>query len=180
MFKYDIPYAKAGQFTLLKDGFPINVSKEKRYLLEKMKAHRDWSCDTENDETTVKYQIVDSNGGVIYEQIYLAGERGNAKKAYCKIRTERNIERNGFNLIVDNNGNIATDEELLQFLSDFRFHAQIPCFISNMALVSMATYQPETKEEFIALKGLGEATYKQYGEIFIKAINYFKECKKSK
>ena len=40
MYKYDIPFPKDGQLTLMYDGMPLNVSKSKAYLIEKMKAHR--------------------------------------------------------------------------------------------------------------------------------------------
>ena len=47
--------------------------------------------------------------------------------------------------------------------------------ISNKGLVSLATYRPETREEFIELYGLGEATYDMFGTRFIDAIKKFYE-----
>ena len=47
--------------------------------------------------------------------------------------------------------------------------------IGNKGLVSLATYRPETREEFIALYGLGETTYNAYGLQFIQAIKDFEK-----
>ena len=47
--------------------------------------------------------------------------------------------------------------------------------IGNKGLVSLATYRPETREEFIALYGLGETTYNSYGVQFIQAIKDFEK-----
>ena len=45
--------------------------------------------------------------------------------------------------------------------------------ISNKGLVSLATYRPTTKEEFVSLYGLGETTYQSFGIKFITAIKDF-------
>ena len=45
--------------------------------------------------------------------------------------------------------------------------------IGNKGLVSLATYKPETKEEFISLKGLGESTYSSFGKAFIDEIREY-------
>ena len=47
--------------------------------------------------------------------------------------------------------------------------------ITNKGLVSLATYRPATKEEFISLYGLGETTYQSFGVHFISAIKNFSE-----
>ena len=47
--------------------------------------------------------------------------------------------------------------------------------IGNKGLVSLATYRPENREEFIALYGLGETTYNAYGLQFIQAIKDFEK-----
>ena len=89
------------------------------------------------------------------------------------------IEQDGFQVVVDNEGQLLTDMELLAELRTLR--AKImrednrPAYtiINNKGLVSLATYRPTTKEEFIALYGLGEATYSEYGAKFICAIKDF-------
>lgn len=89
------------------------------------------------------------------------------------------IEKDGFQVVVDNDGQTITDMQLLSYLRNQR--AQLAreenrvaySVISNKGLVSLATYRPMTKEEFIGLYGLGEATYKAYGNKFIEAIKKF-------
>lgn len=103
------------------------------------------------------------------------------KKAEVHItqKSEHFIEQDGFQIVVDDDGQYITDMELLAELRALR--AQImkednrPAYtiIGNKGLVSLATYRPETKEEFISLYGLGETTYQAYGDRFIKAIKEF-------
>ena len=91
-------------------------------------------------------------------------------------RYERFIEKDGFSVIADNDGNLITDMELLQHLRNVRLkimkQENRPAYtiISNKGLVSLATYKPSCKEEFMKLNGLGESSYNSYGQIFIKAI----------
>lgn len=49
---------------------------------------------------------------------------------------------------------------------------KIPLYgiLSNEQLALMAQNPPKTKEEFLKIKGVNEQKYKQWGEIFIKAI----------
>ena len=49
--------------------------------------------------------------------------------------------------------------------------------ITNDALVSLATYKPKTKEEFVSLHGLWQKVYDKCGEMFINAIENFGEKK---
>lgn len=99
-------------------------------------------------------------------------------------RQAQYIEQDGFQVVVDNEGQLLTDMDLLVELRALR--AKImrednrPAYtiISNKGLVSLATYRPATKEEFIALYGLGEATYSEYGTKFIDAIKDFDNRKK--
>lgn len=175
MYKYDIRYATPNQLTLMFLGFPLNVSKKKTYLIEKMKAHRDIMCSNPETSSSATYEIIDSEGVVVFSYTFEQDEKGYAKEPYNKIKkdTVKYVNRNGFMLITDEEGNVLTDEKLLQYLYDFRFNTLIPVIISNKALVSMATYKPSTKEEFISLAGLGEKIYDKCGEIFLKAIHDF-------
>lgn len=49
---------------------------------------------------------------------------------------------------------------------------KIPLYgiLSNEQLALMAQNPPKTKEDFLKIKGINEAKYKQWGEIFIKTI----------
>lgn len=83
------------------------------------------------------------------------------------------IENEPFQVICDEEGKILTDLRLLKFLFDVRYIKSFPVLITKKALVSMATYKPISKEEFIDLDGLGEKTYEICGEEFIKAIQTY-------
>ena len=50
--------------------------------------------------------------------------------------------------------------------------AKIPLYgiLSNEQLALMAQNPPKTKEDFLKIKGVNEQKYKQWEEIFIKAI----------
>lgn len=94
-------------------------------------------------------------------------------------KSEHFIEQDGFQIVVDDDGQFITDMELLTELRALRSkimkEENRPAYtiIGNKGLVSLATYRPETKEEFISLYGLGETTYQAYGDRFIKAIKEF-------
>ena len=171
MFKYDIPYAKEGQLTLLVNNVPINVSKKKSYLIGKMNAHR---VDCGKGYEAV-YSIVDTDGNVVFSRRFAEDEDGTTSVPYRtqKKETVCYVLKNGFSLIADESGKIKTDEELLAYLYDFRFYNTIPVMITNTALVSMATYKPTTEEEFVKLKGLGQKTFDKCGKLFINAIEEF-------
>lgn len=94
---------------------------------------------------------------------------------------EASIGKYNFQVVTDDVGHIITDMDLLSELHAVRWkimqETQRPAYtiISNKGLVSLATYRPETREEFIELYGLGEATYDMFGTRFIDAIKKFYE-----
>ena len=79
----------------------------------------------------------------------------------------------GYEVIVDENGNQITDFNLLKKLERERKiiakEKQVRAYMvfNNQQLVSIATYKPKTKFEFISIYGLGERKYEMYGERFI-------------
>lgn len=93
--------------------------------------------------------------------------------------SDRFIERDGFSVVVDDDGELITDMELLQYLRNVRTEIMKrenrPAYtiIGNKGLVSLATYRPTSKEEFMQLYGLGETSYDSYGQVFINAIKKF-------
>jgi len=97
------------------------------------------------------------------------------KTIYRYVDGERieEIEKEPIQVICNEDQNIITDLELLQFLYDVRFIKRFPVMITNKALVSMATYKPLSKEEFVALPGIGEGIYRVCGEQFIHAIKSY-------
>ncbi len=90
--------------------------------------------------------------------------------------SERMIEKDGFKVIVDTNGDILTDMELLVKLRALRLvlaqEENLPayCVLTNDVLSRLATDKPTTREEFVEIKGIGEQRYKRFGERFITEI----------
>lgn len=97
-------------------------------------------------------------------------------KVHTVTHSERYIEQDGFMVVADDDGQILTDMTLLETLRELRKQIMVeenkPAYtiINNKGLVSLATYRPESREEFISLYGLGETSYDLYGERFISAI----------
>ena len=87
--------------------------------------------------------------------------------------------KDDFDIVIDDDGNVITDMELLAELRSLRFdiaeEKSIAPYkiINNKGLVSLATYRPETREDFISLYGLGEVKYNDYGVKFIEVIKKF-------
>ena len=105
-------------------------------------------------------------------------ERKKAEVTTIKY-SNRFIEKDGFSVVIDNDGELITDMELLQYLRNVRTELMKrenrPAYtiINNKGLVSLATYRPTSKEEFIQLYGLGETSYNSYGQVFINAIKEY-------
>ena len=90
--------------------------------------------------------------------------------------SERMIEKDGFKVLVDANGNLLTDMDLLTKLRTLRRTlAQengVAAFriMYDSVLVLLATDRPMTREEFIDIKGINISTYLRFGERFITEI----------
>ena len=185
MYIYDIPYPKKGQYVLLFctdgkswDDVPINMSKNVSYLKTKMKAHRDEMIELGYDDVGY-YCIQDPNKETIYTKTFQKGEKGNSnvpyhiespkpkinyKKAYLydwkddivveEIKDEFAVAI--FDVICNDAGDVVTDLRLLKLLNDFIFQKPVPVMVTRKAQVRLATYLPQTKEEFIKLPGCGE------------------------
>lgn len=86
------------------------------------------------------------------------------------------IEKDGFQVIVDSNGSMITDMELLSKLRALRMRLakekglSESCIMHKSDLVMLATDKPMTKEEFLSIYGLGEKIYESYGEEFMEEI----------
>ncbi len=93
--------------------------------------------------------------------------------------TERYIEKDGFNIIVDNEGNELTDMDLLKRLRALRLkiakEEKVKAFhiMHNTVLVRLATDMPTTREEYLKINGIGEVKYQAYGERFIREIKSY-------
>ena len=71
--------------------------------------------------------------------------------------------------------NQALYEILVAKRSELAKEQNLPAYVvfNNKSLVEMATYQPVTEEAFLAIKGVGQAKYEQYGSLFIELIQTY-------
>ena len=204
MCKYDIRYPNKNQYSLLysHDGKlwgPVNVSKNISYLKTKLKAHRDEMLDFGYDDIGY-YRIEAPNKDIIFTRTFQKGERENSnvpyhkespkpkinyKKAYLYnwegdiVVEERkdNFALAEYDVICNDDGNVLTDLKLLKSLTDFIFHKPVPVMVTRKAQVSMATYFPQTKEEFVKLPGCGEKMYGKCGEMIMDFIKLYLDGK---
>ena len=112
------------------------------------------------------------------EMISAKANPATKKKAeiYTIGYSERMIEKDGFKVIVDANGDILTDMQLLAKLRTLRQTiAQENGVVASRilydsVLVLLATDRPLSREEFIDIKGITISTYMRIGERFIAEI----------
>ena len=84
----------------------------------------------------------------------------------------KTIKCGDFDIIANAQGQILTDIELLQTLRELRTeiskekHIPAFCVCPNRTLVHLATFKPTTKEQFLAIKGVGDTWYTNYAHRF--------------
>ena len=148
------------------------------------KYYKLWLNNSFEDDLSIDKPSYQKEGVVEMPQIKTTAKRTptiERKKSEVHKTTYRKtiIGNDEFYIIADDDGNIITDMDLLAELRSLRFQIAKAksCapykIINNKVLVSLATYRPETREDFIALYGLGETTYNEYGVKFIEAIKKF-------
>lgn len=97
-----------------------------------------------------------------------------------ETKPKNTIKKNNFDLILDGNNNIITDQILLQELKKERLklskEEKVPAYmiLNNQQLVALATYKPKNRLDFISIYGLGEKKYEQYGDCLLTLINNYK------
>lgn len=93
-----------------------------------------------------------------------------------KIENNETLKFEGFDIVIDENGEVLTDLELLKVLNQKRKEIvkekNVSSFLvaSNRVLVGIATYKPKTKEECLKIKGVGENWFKSYGKTFLDLV----------
>ena len=101
---------------------------------------------------------------------------GNEIIDHCIRELAALIEKDGFKVIVDANGDILTDMQLLAKLRTLRQTiaqengVAASRIMYDSVLVLLATDRPLTREEFIDIKGITISTYMRFGERFIAEI----------
>ena len=98
---------------------------------------------------------------------------------YTVGKAVQTIEKDGFRVLVDSEGKVLTDMVLLAKLRKLRLEIarknELAAFrvLQNDVLVRLATDKPVSREEFVAIKGLGDRKCEQYGDEFIQAIREY-------
>lgn len=102
-------------------------------------------------------------------------------RVYTTGYSEQIVESEGFKVLIDAQGNLLTDMDLLNRLYALRIaiaqEQRLPayCIMNNDTLALLATEKPTTREEFISIKGIGERKYERFGEQFIQVIRNYIE-----
>ena len=110
------------------------------------------------------------------EKIIQSNISKDKKKKRVESGEELTTKFEGLNVLVNTFGEVITDLDLVSSFRELRKQLSeekgVSAFLicTNKVLVRLATFKPETKEEFLAIKGIGNAWYEAYGETFAKAI----------
>ena len=87
----------------------------------------------------------------------------------------------GYDVYVDEDGELLTDVTLLRQLVELRrqigSEKKVPLYwiAWNRVLVLLATKKPTTKESFLEIKWIGEKWFDSYGELFMQKIKEYLE-----
>jgi DNA helicase-4 len=91
--------------------------------------------------------------------------------------TLEQIEKEGFNVVCDNYGNVLTDLVLLKKIRNWRINKareegkRAYIIMHNTTLVDLATRRPTTLEELHTITGLGDRKIDSFGDEIIKIID---------
>lgn len=126
------------------------------------------------DETKRAYK--DNKNISTYEEVSLEGTKDDFKIKQRKEETKpiKTTLIDGYELVVDNDGEILTDTVLLTKLKKERARiakeSKVKPYMvfNNQQLVAIATHKPKDKEEFVSIYGLGEIKYEFYGKNIIE------------
>ena len=140
----------------------------------------DFGMEDPSKDRPAYFRIPESSAGnsQVPEMIPVKASPTPKKKAevYTIGYSERMIEKDGFKVLVDANGDILTDMELLAKLRTLRQALAQETGVAasrimyDSVLVLLATDRPLTREEFIDIKGITISTYMRIGERFIAEI----------
>lgn len=128
------------------------------------------------DETKRVYRNNEGMMPDIEKPVECAEDDFKIKKRKGETRPIKTILIDGYELVVDNNGEILTDTALLTKLKKERAkiakESKVKPYMvfNNQQLIAIATYKPKDKEEFISIYGLGERKYELYGKDIIARL----------
>lgn len=99
------------------------------------------------------------------------------KRPKTKKYTDGNLVKYGnFEILVDEDGVVLTDINLLESLRKIRTQISVQQSIapfvvcSNKTLVQLATFKPQTREEFLKIKGIKDRWYEKFAPLFVEEI----------
>lgn len=110
---------------------------------------------------------------IINEMIEKETEKKNRVEKYPQKNT---VKHGDFDIIIDEDGVVLTDIKLLETLRQVRKQisaqkAIAPFMVcSNKTLVQLATFKPNTREEFLKIKGIRDRWYESYAHLFMESI----------
>ena len=118
-------------------------------------------------------------------KIYDLANSGLKNSRHSRESKPRNPEEltkdlGGVEVICNEDGEILTNLSLVKPLKDLRRklatekECELFMVCSNKVLVRLATYMPQTKEEFLKINGIGERWFNMYGKQFESIINNYK------
>jgi ATP-dependent DNA helicase RecQ len=90
-------------------------------------------------------------------------KRKSSKKASFRDSDHENFDEKLYELLAETRKNIGIKKKVPLYL-----------IFSNATLEEIAYYQPQTKEDFLNIKGVGENKYNTYGEIFMDIVKEHK------
>lgn len=93
------------------------------------------------------------------------------------------IKHNGFQVIIDDDGEVLTDLELLNKLKQARLNlanergVPVYCIYNNKHLVLLATFKPVNRTMYSSLRGFTDKTWDTYGSVIVNIIKEHIESK---
>lgn len=138
-------------------------------------------CDMDfiNERIGETKRVYRNNKGMmpdIEQPVECAEDDFKIKKRKEETRPTKTILIDGYELVVDNNGEILTDTALLTKLKKERAkiakESKVKPYMvfNNQQLIAIATYKPKDKEEFVSIYGLGGRKYELYGKDIIARL----------
>lgn len=140
--------------------------------MEFLNERLDETADTERFIKRSSEEILNNSTDIVLDEFKIK-----QRKEETKPLNTKNI--GGYDLIIDQYGNIVTDTDLLSQLKTERAKiakenkTRAYMILNNQQLVAIATYKPKSREEFITIYGLGEKKFELYGEQMIKIVEKF-------
>ena len=137
------------------------------------------------DHTTVMYARDKIENELKGSSVFLTEINTIKKNIGEGIKNSKVIVIDGWEVCIDENGELLTDIELLKRLQSLRKkigdEKDIPyyCVAWDKVLVQLATKKPTTREEFLSIKGIRDRWFDNNGQAFLREITDYLNCKEN-